>query len=154
MTGFVYAIRNHHGHVKIGWANKPHRRLAELNVASPDHLHLIGYAVGTKEHEQAIHAVLSSARIRGEWFDAQHPHVRLFLELLPCAERQARAASEASFPDCELGQVRRVRGWSQGQLADALGVSQTTISRLEAGERPIRPVLRKLIDQLPSPPSH
>lgn len=37
--------------------------------------------------------------------------------------------------------VRRVRGWSQAALADEIGCSQPTISRIENGESPIMPEL-------------
>jgi transcriptional regulator with XRE-family HTH domain len=37
----------------------------------------------------------------------------------------------------ELRALRESWGWSQTQLAEALGVSQGAVSRMESGDRPI-----------------
>ena len=132
MTGHVYAIRNEQGNVKIGWAKDPFRRLAELNVPFDNYLTLVGYAEGTKEHEAAIHTILAAARLRGEWFDGKHPHVRLFLELLPVA-KQPRQKNRAVHP---LVKHRKARRISQSALASQIGVTKATISKAESGKQP------------------
>jgi transcriptional regulator with XRE-family HTH domain len=43
----------------------------------------------------------------------------------------------------ELRNGRLAKGWTQGQLADRLGVSQTYVSLLEAGQRPVRESLAR-----------
>ena len=81
MTGFVYAITNGRNAVKIGWAKEPLRRLAELNVASPDPLSLVGYASGGKQHERALQHLLRKHNIKGEWFYIEGP-VKTLLALM------------------------------------------------------------------------
>lgn len=97
---YVYAIANTSGAVKIGLAADPVRRKRELNVSDHSALTLVGYAKGTREHERAIHIVLREARLRGEWFDASHPHVRLFLDLIS-------GPAEASDEQAHHREVRR-----------------------------------------------
>lgn len=41
----------------------------------------------------------------------------------------------------ELAQARETLGWSCARLAQHRGVAETTIRRMEAGERPIEPDL-------------
>lgn len=44
-----------------------------------------------------------------------------------------------------IKELRRLRGWSQYDLADEVGVRQPTISRLESGEEPSTPVRKLLV---------
>lgn len=44
----------------------------------------------------------------------------------------------------DVASLRKARGWSQVQMADFLGVNQSTVSRMENGEAPSGPVLRLL----------
>lgn len=81
MTGYVYAVQSGDA-VKIGWAKDPVRRLAELNVGSPERHLLLGFARGTKEHERELHKLCAKERIRGEWFRKGRV-VSLFLDHLP-----------------------------------------------------------------------
>lgn len=83
MTGYVYAISNGRGAVKIGWSADPVRRLREMNTHDAATLSLVGYAVGEERHEREIHTLLRPARIRGEWFREDHRHVSAFLSMLP-----------------------------------------------------------------------
>jgi len=44
----------------------------------------------------------------------------------------------------DIKNIRIARGWSQAEMADALGVNQATVSRIENGEVITGPVLRLL----------
>lgn len=44
----------------------------------------------------------------------------------------------------DLGKIRKRLKLSQAEMADKLGVDQATISRIEAGRSPSRPVLKLL----------
>lgn len=46
---------------------------------------------------------------------------------------------------CEL--IRRRLGYTQTQMADRIGVNQGTVSKLEAGAKPSRPIA-KLLDYI------
>jgi|GEM_PF-5538719 len=57
----------------------------------------------------------------------------------------ARTGRPIAQPDADnvVATLRRVRGWSQAQTAEALGVSRSTVSELERGiYAPKGPVLR------------
>ena len=54
---------------------------------------------------------------------------------------------------CRSKHIRASFGWSQGGLATFLGVSQVTVSRLDAGARESGPIAR-LFDQLEAALAH
>lgn len=83
MTGFVYAISNSRGAVKIGWTRDILRRLSTLNVSAAEPLLLLGAVEATIDQEAELHGLLSAARIRGEWFRDDHKAVVEFIRLLP-----------------------------------------------------------------------
>lgn len=100
MTGYVYAISNGRGAVKIGFSRDPERRFQSIRGNSADTYTLLGYAAGTRLHEFEAHTLLAAARIRGEWFHETHRHVALFLSMLPArplpvgSKRDARRVYE------------------------------------------------------------
>lgn len=48
----------------------------------------------------------------------------------------------------DIKELRARKGWSQGQLAAHLGVTQATVSRLENGEWQVTKSVAKLLDLL------
>lgn len=55
--------------VKIGRSNNPQKRLAELQTANSQNLVLYGVIDNvTPELENSLHKILSSIRLKGEWF--------------------------------------------------------------------------------------
>lgn len=73
-VGYVYCIRNDDaGAVKIGFSKSPHRRLAELQTASPSALRLISVIPAFFEYESVMHEMMQDRRLHGEWFkDTDH----------------------------------------------------------------------------------
>jgi hypothetical protein len=75
MTGsFLYVIRGDHNLVKIGVSTNPNARLAQLRTASafPIDFSYIAVTPGTGfDIEAGAHAMLTSHRCNGEWFDVQ-----------------------------------------------------------------------------------
>lgn len=69
------------GPIKIGKAENPENRLAELQTGSPDSLRLIGKLKG--DHEKDLHCRFHKLHFRGEWFN---PDVRLLAFILDHAE--------------------------------------------------------------------
>lgn len=59
--------------VKIGYATDPDRRLAELQVGSPERLVLFAVIPGDRADESRLHAHLRAYRLRGEWFKPVAP---------------------------------------------------------------------------------
>lgn len=63
----------------------------------------------------------------------------------PVLDEYCRVAYSASMDRATLVQWRQTLGYTQQQLADALGVSQNTVSRWESGIKPIgNPVMLRL----------
>ena len=52
----------------------------------------------------------------------------------------------------DIERKRKERGWSQAELAERLGVDQSTVSRIETGQTPSKPV-QKLLDTIFAEPS-
>jgi len=55
--------------VKIGVANDPAGRLADLQIGSPVRLHIMWQTRGATKLEHALHAYFAPYRLHGEWFD-------------------------------------------------------------------------------------
>lgn len=66
----VYVIESEIGNIKIGIANNPARRLADIRNASGLSLKLAHVELTNRasEIERAAHALLQDARVNGEWF--------------------------------------------------------------------------------------
>lgn len=67
----VYIVKaEDSGRIKIGITSNPVRRLALMQVGSPERLHLVGTAPGGRSVESRLHADLEGDRLHGEWFEA------------------------------------------------------------------------------------
>jgi hypothetical protein len=124
MTGFVYAIESG-GAVKIGFAQDPLRRLAELNVGSPGRHRLLGFIEGTKSHERELHTLFRPAHVRGEWF-RKNKAVRAFLSMLPPFD--GMAAHKRRVPTCPAERIITKCGGAQ-RIADWLGIQAAAVHR-------------------------
>lgn len=137
MTGFIYAISDGSGAVKIGWSQNPEKRLNNIQAHNPRKCDLIGVLPGKKADERRAHKQLSHHRISREWF-ALEGDVRAFVDAMerPAPKRvvRQRASSPAFVADyvagrCTLQQLfRRERGL-MSRIARHLGVNPGTISR-------------------------
>jgi hypothetical protein len=70
---FVYGISNGE-YLKIGYANNPNRRLADLQVGNPNNLEIRGLIEcpdqkSAKRIERKMHRACKRHRVRGEWFN-------------------------------------------------------------------------------------
>jgi hypothetical protein len=68
--GFVYFVQatSRVGPIKIGKAEEPLSRLAELQQGSPIELCILATTAGGLKLERALHARFAEFRIHGEWF--------------------------------------------------------------------------------------
>lgn len=82
MSGYVYAIQSGDA-VKIGFSGKPTTRIKNLQTGNPGRAELLGFVEATGQQERELHQLLGSARIKGEWFQRNHPLIVHFLSLLP-----------------------------------------------------------------------
>ena len=121
----VYLIRaGESGPVKIGLADDPPGRLAELQVAHYEKLTLVRMWEGGRAEEAALHMRFAPLRIRGEWF-------------APAAEMLGDVAlNEIPLPEAEifvagmhgLDALRSQRG-AIVKTAKVLGINQSAVSQ-------------------------
>lgn len=91
--GFVYFIqRGERGDIKIGYSDKPGRRLSALQTGSPEPLHLLATLPGDMALERELHRRFAAHRLNGEWF---RPAAEIFTFV---AEQLAKRATAASRP--------------------------------------------------------
>jgi DNA-binding XRE family transcriptional regulator len=129
MTGYVYAIADTNGAVKIGYAADPIARVAGLATGHPGVLTLLGMAVGTEAHEAECHRLFRAHRIRGEWF-RREGIVETFVGMLPRPPRP-QIVTDGMEP---VAFIRRaVFQATMPAMARIAGVSQGTISKWENG---------------------
>lgn len=58
------------GPIKIGYTDRDIKeRLGELQTGNGAELHLLGAIEGTLQTERALHIILSTYKIRGDWFE-------------------------------------------------------------------------------------
>lgn len=80
--GVVYFVQvGNEGPYKIGWSADVSRRMGELQVANPSHLHLRGTVPGTRETEAEFHQRFRAAHVSGEWFQNTE-ELRAFIQSL------------------------------------------------------------------------
>jgi hypothetical protein len=65
----VYFIGGEDGPVKIGVANSPQRRLAEIQAANARPVHLLAVAPGGFRQEKEYHRMFADGRLHCEWFE-------------------------------------------------------------------------------------
>jgi hypothetical protein len=73
----IYFVLNRRARAfKIGLAEDPTRRLAELQTGSPDRLELLAWIPGDGATERQWHREWAGHRLEGEWFTATVPLAR------------------------------------------------------------------------------
>jgi len=68
-SDYLYFIQSHKtGHIKIGRAKDPHKRIRELQTGNGEELRLIAFFQGWAWRERYLHEHLKDFRLSGEWF--------------------------------------------------------------------------------------
>jgi len=105
----VYVVRaTESGRIKIGIAENPVKRLAMLQVGSPEYLELIGTAAGGRSLEVRLHAELHRDRLYGEWFEFSD-HVAFVIGNLLGWDRQTPQQVESARKAAELRAILALR---------------------------------------------
>jgi hypothetical protein len=75
MNSYIYVIGTDKKPYKIGFSNKPARRLKDLQTGHPEQLTIHYLECIPKDQvkfiEKSIHSVLRHRRAKGEWFDLE-----------------------------------------------------------------------------------
>jgi len=93
----VYFIQAPTGHIKIGLAENPKRRLASLQTAWPSSLHLLRTEPGGSKEERDYHLRFAELRVGGEWFKCEG-ELAEFLEIK--RHRSAAAKPKVKIERC------------------------------------------------------
>jgi DNA-binding XRE family transcriptional regulator len=131
MIGFVYAVGDQTGRVKIGWSGDPLRRLNKIGSDCSSAVTLLGLIPATRAQEAEIQVLLKPWKVNREWFYLKGP-VKAFVDLLP----QSKPHS-VDVPVHPLRQWRLENKKTRDDLAAAVGVSGVTVTRWESGARRI-----------------
>jgi hypothetical protein len=91
-VGWIYFVQSGtHGPIKIGWTLDIAGRLAKLQAANPEELHLRASARGTQREEFAFHERFAVDRIRLEWFRPSFAILSVINELAATTQSTAGA---------------------------------------------------------------
>lgn len=72
-TGWVYFIEcRDTKNIKIGWANNPSIRMANLQTSTASILRLVAVMPGCRKVERQVHNTHAASHIRGEWYRPDH----------------------------------------------------------------------------------
>lgn len=66
--GFVYAVQDISGQIKLGWAKDVNQRVKQLQTGSSQELCLLGYWRGSRKDEANLHSMVRSLHIHNEWY--------------------------------------------------------------------------------------
>jgi DNA-binding XRE family transcriptional regulator len=132
MIGFVYAVGDQTGRVKIGWSGDPLRRLNKIGSDCSSAVTLLGLIPATRAQEAEIQVLLNPWKVNREWFYLKGP-VKAFVDKLP----QSKPHSVDSQGIHPLRKWRLENKKTRDDLAAAVGVSGVTITRWENGARRI-----------------
>lgn len=134
MTGFVYAIGDGEGRVKIGWSSDPVRRLTKLGSDCPQSAVLLGVVPATKAQEKQTHEILQRWRIKGDWFRLES-HVATFVSMLPKPGPRLVPSVRTSKHRHPLSIWIEANKLTRSQFAQDVGCLESHLCNLVAGRR-------------------
>lgn len=133
-------------------------RLSFLQVGCPWQIMVMGTMDGDLQTESTLLKKFAHLNMRGEWFHAATELLEFIQSnATEVAEKPKRAVvplfSGTSVADEDWGavvtQIMRLNGWTQCDLANALGVHQAMISKWKSGRfgpgKPARIVMRSIL---------
>lgn len=127
----VYAIRcGESGPVKLGKADDPQRRLADLQTAHWEVLSIIRTWPGGEEEEKFLHAHFASLRIRGEWF-TYDPEMLVIEPNLP-PRAQINVTATILSPQ-QVEDLARENGKTMAEVCAEAGIAVSTFWRWKTG---------------------
>lgn len=130
MTGYVYAISDGRGRVKVGWSAQPWRRLAKIASDCPSTPSLLGVVVATRGQEAELHRLLRPWQVTREWFSLEGPVAHFVALLRPFESERKRVPN--NHP---LAIYRRKQRISCEAFANSIGLDRITVWRWENGKR-------------------
>lgn len=154
----VYLIRaGEHGPVKIGYSDEPEVRLGQLQISHWETLRIIRQFEGGPAEETALHDRFQELHIRGEW----HHFSRAMLGDVGLVEItgepdapvaavafkpiEHETITDPQFLGARIREMRKAKGLTQIELAQAIGVARSSLACIETGkDAPGREVLLRV----------
>ena len=129
---FVYFIQSlEGGPVKIGFALRPDRRLASLQIDNPQEMCIRAVALGGSVAERLLHNHFAEHRIRGEWFSPVPELVGLMAKL-PSWEAVAGGAYCPEIVNTEARVLHELHlmGYSLEDCAEVCSFTKQHVSNI------------------------
>jgi hypothetical protein len=127
----IYFIRDTStGHVKIGHAEDPWKRLSKIQSDCPGAVELAATEPGGLERERALHQHFAAAHLRGEWFLAT-AELRLHVSGLGRPEKPHTSMKSRSF----WGKLTDL------EVSELAGVGRPMLTHIRLGNRRPSPEL-------------
>lgn len=136
MTGYVYAIADAQGSVKLGYTKNPTLRLESLQISRPDKLRILGVIPGDRRDEANLHTRFSAYRCSGEWFRHEGVVSDFVSSMEPWHVEPVVVVTKVDPNEHPLRAWRAANNMTLMQLAERVGVGQPTLSDIETWRRP------------------
>lgn len=114
----IYFVRSGDA-VKIGYAERPDKRIPSLKTANPNELVVLGVMEGGVGDEKELHRRFSRRRLRGEWFELSN-EILVFIEE-HCRPFFWEARRVGMLPPEPIGGERILTSWPAGALGLTTG---------------------------------
>lgn len=137
MTGFVYAIGDDGGRVKIGWSTNPLRRLTKLRSDCSRKVKLLGVIPATRQQEAQAHELFAAWRENREWYRLEGAVLAFVNMLPPPAPRLVhtrRRYHPIATSGCALLAKFIEENSTQRQFAREVGCSESHLSLILSGK--------------------
>lgn len=128
--GFIYAVEDGNGAVKLGWSAAPQKRFQEIQVSSAQKYTLAGFIAGSRQAEKELHGAFDGWRIRGEWFHKAGP-VESFVNSLsiPSAPKAIDFVGDFSAGRITIQEILGRERGLKFRLAGELGITHGAVSQ-------------------------
>ena len=126
--GLVYFMRRADGvgAIKIGCSKLPRRRLAAMQIWSPEKLEIVAAVPGTFADETRLHRQFAAHRLHGEWFEAAPPVLAAMARASTLGELPPKPANDRN--------VRIMARYAAGETYEAIaadfGVTRQRIEQI------------------------
>jgi hypothetical protein len=112
---FLYVMKSG-DRVKVGISKAPRKRQHYLTTSNPDGVRLVGFVrvpiAAARAAEKRAHELLSSFRIKGEWFDVGEWHAMTVIEFA------AHGSHGLEVVECALKAERETQLFNRRRLDD------------------------------------
>lgn len=123
----IYFVRDiGSGLVKIGFSDKPWRRLCEIRTHCPGEASMWAIISGDRAEEARLHVLFAESRVRGEWFLPDGP-ISAFVEDAIASGATVPRTPPAATPEDATTPREMICAIGVSRLAEAAGARPETV---------------------------